>query len=51
VFTCAGAAKPKFFVEMDEQELIDGMVDSYWVQAWTAWVSKFNLLFGSYSDL
>ena len=39
IFTCAGNSRPKFFVEMTEQELVDGMTGGYWVQAWTAWVS------------
>jgi len=39
VFACAGSSKPMFFVEMDEQDLVNGMVDSYWVQAWTAWAA------------
>jgi len=39
VFTCAGNARPKFFVEMSEQELVDGMTGGYWVQAWTAWAA------------
>ena len=43
VFACAGRSRPKFFVEMDEQDLVDGMTDGYWVQAWTAWVSSLTL--------
>jgi len=39
VFACAGRSRPKFFVEMDEQDLVDGMTDGYWVQAWTAWAA------------
>jgi len=27
-----------FFMEMDDQDLVDGMVNAYWLQAWTAWV-------------
>ena len=38
VFLCAGGSKPKFFVEMSEDELLQGMDMGYWVQAWTAWV-------------
>ena len=38
VFACAGSAKPMFFVEMEEQDLVDGMLNAYWLQAWTAWV-------------
>ncbi|KAG6908495.1 hypothetical protein DXG01_004429 [Tephrocybe rancida] len=36
VFACAGASKPMFFVEMKEEDLVDGMTAGYWVQAWTA---------------
>ncbi|KAF8963279.1 oxidoreductase [Flammula alnicola] len=39
VFTCAGSSKPMFFVEMEEQDMIDGMVNAYWLQAWTAWAA------------
>ncbi|KAJ7130717.1 oxidoreductase [Mycena filopes] len=35
VFTCAGAARPLYFVEMTEEDLRQGMDDAYWVQAWT----------------
>lgn len=38
VFLCAGGSKPKFFVEMSEEELVQGMDMGYWIQAWTAWV-------------
>ena len=38
VFLCAGGSKPKFFVEMSEEDLVQGMDMGYWVQAWTAWV-------------
>lgn len=38
-FTCAGAARPGFFVEMTEKDLANGMTNGYWIQAWTAWVS------------
>jgi hypothetical protein len=27
-----------FFVEMEEQDMLDGMTNAYWLQAWTAWV-------------
>lgn len=37
-FLCAGAAAPKFFVEMTKEELVRGLEMTYWVQAWTAWV-------------
>lgn len=40
-FTCAGAARPGFFVESTEEDLTKGMTNGYWIQAWTAWaVSK-----------
>lgn len=44
VFCCAGASKPMFLVDMAEAELEGGMRDGYWVQAWTAWVSRYCLL-------
>ena len=31
VFACAGSSKPKFFVEMDEQDLLNGMTSACWV--------------------
>jgi len=37
IFCCAGSVKPKFFVDMSEEELAGGMTNGYWVQAWTAW--------------
>ena len=43
VFCCAGASKPMFLMEMSEAELGGGMRDGYWVQAWTAWVSRHHL--------
>jgi len=39
IFCCAGASKPMFFVEMEEQDMIDGMTAGYWVQAWTAFAA------------
>jgi len=45
VFACAGASKPMFFVEMTEEDLVNGMTAGYWVQAWTAWVSGFAKAF------
>lgn len=39
LFTCAGASKPKFFVEMTEEEMKRGMDFGYWVQAWTVWAT------------
>ncbi|KAJ7938221.1 oxidoreductase [Mycena leptocephala] len=35
VFACAGSSKPMFFMDMSEQDLREGMVNGYWVQAWT----------------
>lgn len=43
IFTCAGGSKPMFFVEMEEQDMVDGMTMGYWVQAWTAFVCNFLL--------
>jgi 3-dehydrosphinganine reductase len=40
VFTCAGSARPSFFIEQTEQLLVDGMTNAYWIQAWTALVNK-----------
>ncbi|KAJ3493898.1 hypothetical protein NLJ89_g10916 [Agrocybe chaxingu] len=37
IVMCAGASKPMFFVEMTEEDLVNGMTNGYWVQAWTAW--------------
>ncbi|KAJ2931994.1 hypothetical protein H1R20_g5105, partial [Candolleomyces eurysporus] len=39
VITCAGSAKPGFFIEATEQDLLDGMQNGYWIQAWTAWAA------------
>ena len=38
VFACAGSSKPMYFVEMEEEDLTRGMVNGYWVQAWTVFV-------------
>ncbi|KAF7318506.1 3-ketodihydrosphingosine reductase TSC10 [Mycena chlorophos] len=35
VFTCAGAARPKYFVMLSEEDMRKGMDDAYWIQAWT----------------
>lgn len=43
-FLCAGAWKPKYWVESTEQELRDGMDGGYWVQAWTAWVRLHSVI-------
>ncbi|KAF8208980.1 oxidoreductase [Mycena galopus ATCC 62051] len=39
VFTCAGAARPMYFVEMTEDDFRKGMDDAYWVQAWTVFAA------------
>ncbi|KDR78011.1 hypothetical protein GALMADRAFT_64901 [Galerina marginata CBS 339.88] len=39
VFACAGSSKPMFFVEMKDSDLVDGMMNGYWIQAWTAWAA------------
>ncbi|KDR82721.1 hypothetical protein GALMADRAFT_238225 [Galerina marginata CBS 339.88] len=39
VFACAGSSKPMFFVEMVDSDLVDGMTNGYWIQAWTAWAA------------
>ncbi|KAJ7054992.1 oxidoreductase [Mycena amicta] len=36
VFACAGSSKPMFFLDMTEEDMANGMVQGYWVQAWTA---------------
>ncbi|KAI0034443.1 oxidoreductase [Vararia minispora EC-137] len=39
VFLCAGASKPGFWVEADEDDIKQGMDMTYWVSAWTARVA------------
>jgi 3-dehydrosphinganine reductase len=39
VFACAGSSKPKFFLDMSAEDMEQGMINGYWVQAWTAMVS------------
>ena len=39
IFMCAGASRPKYFVEMTEDEFSQGMTNGFWLQAWTAFVS------------
>ncbi|KAJ7454726.1 oxidoreductase [Mycena latifolia] len=36
VFACAGSSKPMFFMDMTPQDMTEGMINGYWVQAWTA---------------
>lgn len=40
VFACAGAAKPMYLLEMQPEDLSRGMANGYWIQAWTAFVSR-----------
>ncbi|KAJ7163991.1 oxidoreductase [Mycena crocata] len=35
VFACAGSSKPMFFMDMTPEDMVQGMVNGYWVQAWT----------------
>ncbi|KAJ8589599.1 NAD(P)-binding protein [Rhizopogon salebrosus TDB-379] len=39
VFTCAGAARPMYLLDMQAEDLTRGMTDGYWVQAWTAFAA------------
>ncbi|KAG2131328.1 hypothetical protein DEU56DRAFT_814007 [Suillus clintonianus] len=39
VFTCAGAAKPMYLLEMQPEDLTRGMTNGYWIQAWTAFAA------------
>ncbi|KAF7327307.1 3-ketodihydrosphingosine reductase TSC10 [Mycena kentingensis (nom. inval.)] len=36
VLACAGTAKPGFLLELTDEDMESGMVQGYWVQAWTA---------------
>ncbi|KAG9050048.1 3-dehydrosphinganine reductase [Serendipita sp. 407] len=36
LFTCAGTAKPGYFLTMDENAMTEGMANSYWIQAFPA---------------
>ncbi|KIJ56884.1 hypothetical protein M422DRAFT_148865 [Sphaerobolus stellatus SS14] len=36
VFTCAGTAKPGYWIEETEEQLLNGMSNAYWIQAFTA---------------
>ncbi|KAJ7746369.1 hypothetical protein B0H16DRAFT_1557195 [Mycena metata] len=35
IFNCAGSSKPMFLVNMTEHDMSAGMIQGYWVQAWT----------------
>ncbi|KAH8119658.1 oxidoreductase [Phellopilus nigrolimitatus] len=35
-FLCAGSSRPGYFIENTDEQLIHGMEQSYWVQAWSA---------------
>ncbi|KAG0698564.1 hypothetical protein DFH29DRAFT_810217 [Suillus ampliporus] len=39
VFACAGASKPMYLVDMETEDLTQGMTNGYWVQAWTAFAA------------
>ncbi|KAG2143690.1 hypothetical protein DEU56DRAFT_733169 [Suillus clintonianus] len=39
VFACAGASKPMYFLDMQAEDLTRGMMNGYWVQAWTAFAA------------
>jgi 3-dehydrosphinganine reductase len=39
MFLCAGAAKPRFFIDDDTQDLENAMKNAYWIQAYSAHVS------------
>lgn len=43
IFMCAGSAKPKFYVELTKEEVEQGMMNGFWLQAWTAYVLFFPL--------
>ena len=43
-FLCAGSSQPGYFVEKTEGQLLYGMEQAYWVEAWTAHVSRFVTL-------
>lgn len=44
-FLCAGTSRPYFWVENTSEDLINGMNQAYWVQAWPAHVYlSFHLL-------
>jgi 3-dehydrosphinganine reductase len=38
MFLCAGASKPRFFIDDDEEDLQTAMTNSYWIQAFSAHV-------------
>jgi hypothetical protein len=48
VFACAGSSKPMFFMDMTPQDMQEGMVNGYWVQAWTAMVIFAQFKIGSH---
>lgn len=39
VFACAGAARPMFLVDMQPDDFERGMVNGFWLQAWTAFAA------------
>ncbi|KAJ7596088.1 oxidoreductase [Mycena floridula] len=39
ILACAGSAKPQFFVDLTEEDLTNGMLNGYWIQAWTVFAA------------
>ncbi|KAL5528019.1 TSC10 [Sanghuangporus sanghuang] len=44
-FLCAGSSRPAYFVENTEQQLIEGIEQAYWVQAWSAHAAVKKLVY------
>lgn len=42
LFLCAGKSRPGFFVEQSEELLVRTMEETYWAQAWTAFVGNLS---------
>jgi len=43
-FLCAGSSKPYFWLENTEEDLVRGMDQAYWVQAWSAHAASKRLV-------
>ncbi len=43
LFLCAGKSRPGFFVEQTEELMVKTMEETYWAQAWTALVSRYDV--------
>ncbi|KAJ7593761.1 hypothetical protein C8J56DRAFT_1001920 [Mycena floridula] len=39
IINCAGSSLPRFFVDLTEDDLTNGMINGYWVQAWTVFAA------------